>query len=254
MKSIRPAIPAETARRLLVECGHRCACCGQPISLEKAHIDPWNQSKDHSFENLVVFCSTCHTRSHVEKWDKKTLQSYKQNPWVLRYQQAPAPPPRATQLRLTLDTTRGEFESDKDRILAAVSAVLDTRASSLFVVSVQDGSIILTLAAPEEGVHLLKQQPWRIDLLRDLLLPIRLEGIEFTEQGEDNTMTRPDPYNEANTVEQMIIDTCSQLGWRFVPGSSLPRQPSDVFVYSMLRDALIKLNPEIAARPTGLTR
>ena len=56
-------------------------------------------------------------------------------------------------------------------------------------------------------------------------------------------------FNEANTVEQMILDACQELGWQFVSGPELPRQASDVFVESQLRDALIRLNPEIAAQP-----
>ena len=56
-------------------------------------------------------------------------------------------------------------------------------------------------------------------------------------------------FNEANTVEQMILDACQGLGWQFVPGPQLPRQAADVFVESQLRDALIRLNPEIAAQP-----
>ncbi len=56
-------------------------------------------------------------------------------------------------------------------------------------------------------------------------------------------------FDEANTVEQMILDACQGLGWQFVPGPQLPRQAADVFVESQLRDALIRLNPEIAAQP-----
>ena len=56
-------------------------------------------------------------------------------------------------------------------------------------------------------------------------------------------------FNESNTVEQMVLDACVSLGWRYVPAPSLPRQPSDVFVESLLRQALIRLNPEIAAQP-----
>ena len=163
MTTPRPPIPTDVERRLLVECGHRCACCGQPVSLEKAHIIPWSETKDHSFENLVVLCSTCHTRSHDEKWDKKTLQEYKKRPWVLRYQQTPAPQLPRTQLRLTLDTSRSEFNQDKDRVLAAVSAVLDTRPSSLLVISVEDGSTILSLSVPAESGIRLRKQLWRQD-------------------------------------------------------------------------------------------
>ncbi len=74
-------------------------------------------------------------------------------------------------------------------------------------------------------------------------------------------------FNEENTVEQMVLDTlCGNVsgsivteekglyagdvkGWQFIPAEQLPRQYSDVFVEAMLRDALIRLNPEIKAKP-----
>lgn len=74
-------------------------------------------------------------------------------------------------------------------------------------------------------------------------------------------------FNEENTVEQMVLDTlCGGVtsnmvaeelasyggeikGWRFVAAEELPRQHSDVLAESMVRDALIRLNPEIKAQP-----
>lgn len=74
-------------------------------------------------------------------------------------------------------------------------------------------------------------------------------------------------FNEENTVEKMVLDTlCGGMtsnmvaeelasyggeikGWRFVAAEELPRQHSDVLVESMVRDALIRLNPEIKAQP-----
>lgn len=56
-------------------------------------------------------------------------------------------------------------------------------------------------------------------------------------------------FNEANTVEKMILDACQKLGWHYVSGLQLSRQIGDVFIESQLRDALIRLNPEIAAQP-----
>ena len=65
-------------------------------------------------------------------------------------------------------------------------------------------------------------------------------------------------FNEENTVEQMVIDTLRALEepakyaagskrWRYISAEKLDREPSDVFVESMARDALIRLNPEIKA-------
>ena len=56
-------------------------------------------------------------------------------------------------------------------------------------------------------------------------------------------------FNEANTVEQLILDAAEQAGWRYVAGPLLKRLPSEVFVEDLLRKALVRLNPEIAAQP-----
>lgn len=74
-------------------------------------------------------------------------------------------------------------------------------------------------------------------------------------------------FNEENTVEQMFFDTlCGGVpskmaaeeracyggevkGWRFVSAEELPRQHSDVLVEPIVRNALIRLNPEINAQP-----
>lgn len=81
-------------------------------------------------------------------------------------------------------------------------------------------------------------------------------------------------FNEGNTVEQLILDTLtgkdnqlgiaeqqadysdspltphpSLLNWRFAAAEELPRQHSDILVESMVREALVRLNPEIEAHP-----
>lgn len=56
-------------------------------------------------------------------------------------------------------------------------------------------------------------------------------------------------FNEDNTIEQMIISALKQNGWKYIPAEELPRDYSDVMVESMVRKALIKLNPEIAEQP-----
>ncbi len=81
-------------------------------------------------------------------------------------------------------------------------------------------------------------------------------------------------FNESNTIEQMILDAVAariampsvvhekplgygdSLGnefrparWEYAPGPQLPRQRSDVMVEIWVREALIRLNPEIAAQP-----
>ena len=53
-------------------------------------------------------------------------------------------------------------------------------------------------------------------------------------------------FNEDNPIEQMIISTLKKNGWKYIPAEELDREESDVMVESMVREALIRLNPEIA--------
>ena len=77
-------------------------------------------------------------------------------------------------------------------------------------------------------------------------------------------------FNEANTVEALVRDLLcggvthhtavgsglarragqlSGLGWHYLSHENLPRQPQEALVEDHLRDALIRLNPVIAAQP-----
>lgn len=63
-------------------------------------------------------------------------------------------------------------------------------------------------------------------------------------------------FNEANSVEAFVRDTLGGtdsrrgLGWELISHKDLPRSVSDVLVDEHLREALIRLNPEIAQDPT----
>lgn len=53
-------------------------------------------------------------------------------------------------------------------------------------------------------------------------------------------------FNEDNTTEQMLLATLQRNDWEYIPAEDLDRDESDVMVESMVRSALIRLNPEIA--------
>lgn len=57
-------------------------------------------------------------------------------------------------------------------------------------------------------------------------------------------------FNEDNTMEQMVISTLKGNGWNYIPAEELSRDYSDVMVEPMVKDALIRLNPEIAEEPS----
>lgn len=52
-------------------------------------------------------------------------------------------------------------------------------------------------------------------------------------------------FNE-DTLEQMVISSLKEVGWQYIEAEDLERQHSDVMVESMVKNALIRLNPEIA--------
>lgn len=57
-------------------------------------------------------------------------------------------------------------------------------------------------------------------------------------------------FNEDNTIEQMMITTLKNNGWKYIPAEELPRMYSDVLVEPMVKEGLIRLNPEIAEEPS----
>ncbi len=52
-----------------------------------------------------------------------------------------------------------------------------------------------------------------------------------------------------DTIEQMLISVLQKNGWTYIPAENMPRQDSEVMVESMVKSALIRLNPEIAEDP-----
>lgn len=80
-------IPENVERRLYAESMGRCMnpdCrkelfCLQGDIIERAHIDPYCQTADNSFENLVVLCPNCHTDFDKNKaFSPEEVLSWKQ--------------------------------------------------------------------------------------------------------------------------------------------------------------------------------
>jgi hypothetical protein len=81
----RDVVPADIKRAVLVEAGHRCAIptC-RATTTEIAHIVPWAESHDNSFENLIALCPNCHTRFDQKKEiDRPAVKMYKHNLGIL---------------------------------------------------------------------------------------------------------------------------------------------------------------------------
>ncbi|MDO4179545.1 MAG: HsdR family type I site-specific deoxyribonuclease [Phascolarctobacterium sp.] len=53
-----------------------------------------------------------------------------------------------------------------------------------------------------------------------------------------------------DTLENMLLSVLQENGWKYIESEKLPREYSDVLVAPMVKDALIRLNPEIAEEPS----
>ncbi|MCW5230368.1 HNH endonuclease [Verminephrobacter eiseniae] len=83
----RPAIPEPLKRAILVEAGHRCAIptC-RTTTTEIAHIVPWAETHEHTFENLIALCPNCHTRfDQKREIDRLSIKMYKHNLGILNH-------------------------------------------------------------------------------------------------------------------------------------------------------------------------
>jgi len=75
---VRPPIPADLRRQVLLEAGHRCAIhtC-RHVDVDVHHIVPWAKVQQHTFENLIALCPNCHRRAERGDIDRKSLRLYK---------------------------------------------------------------------------------------------------------------------------------------------------------------------------------
>jgi type I restriction enzyme, R subunit len=148
--SDRPAIPKAIQEDVLLECRHRCACCCEPVALEKAHIIPWCDTQDHTAPNLIVLCANCHTRSHSEKWPESTLKKYKKNPCGLAAQAMPVMSAEQQLMVNAILTVEPESMTDKQKVrlasmLSAYLGVTYTEIKVLAVEATNSSSVLLQL-------------------------------------------------------------------------------------------------------------
>ena len=146
----RPAIPAEIMREILIESGHRCAVCGEPCPLERAHIIPWRQSKTHRAQDLVCLCSNCHQRAEGEKWGEKTLRVYKEKPWVIRARQIGEKMPNTSTVTFRIEGVCIDMADDRKKhfLKCSMAGYLGIPPETIEVIATEAGSTIVTLHCP----------------------------------------------------------------------------------------------------------
>ena len=243
--SDRPAIPIETQRELLYECRYRCACCCEPVSLEKAHIDPWSKSKDNSPGNLVVLCANCHTRSHTEKWPESQLYKFKQKPCALERDRMP---PVSAEQKAMIDLIIAGHpdamtETERTRLVRMVAAYVEVNVADLNMLAVAPtNSSLIRLEMPQSSAERLilgfqAQDPRLISFLDEFAFPsgtscteivaddIRRQpfgqdgGIKLIETARPTSVDKPPVTNiKEEGLESLIVNAMTTFSW--IPGAN----------------------------------
>jgi RNA recognition motif-containing protein len=201
--SRRPAIPAEIVREILVESGHRCAVCGVPCPLERAHIIPWHKSKEHKVEDLICLCANCHQRADLEKWGEMTMRKYKQRPWVVRnYEKRDIYSLPKTKVELKIKMEIENFDEKNQRwIQNAIAGFLEISPESVQIVSIEKGSVKVIIELPTHYAEILFKAYKRKDPeLLKILEPLVLINVNYVQK--DLYSTRADKHEKEENIKQ----------------------------------------------------
>lgn len=156
--SNRPAIPINIQREVLFEARHHCAVCCFPTALERAHIEPWSDTQDHSVANLIALCANCHTRFDKEKWPESDMRRYKQRPCIVERDRLPPMPPDKKAMVDIILNMEPESMTERQRLffassVAAYAGVLYSDVRIVSITSVNSSRVRLEL--PRGGAEAL---------------------------------------------------------------------------------------------------
>src|ERR1043166_3492163 len=243
----RPKIPRHIELDLLVECRFRCACDCEPVSLEKAHIIPWCETKDHSFKNLIVLCANCHTRSHAEKWPESQLRKFKNEPCAIQRDRLP---PITGEQKAMVDlilSAHVDSMNEKERLRLAMmtAAYVGVSFKEVSIISVaSSNSSLVRLEMPREAAERLIQgfqaeDPRLVSFLDDFACVEVSKGDEeqaFPNFGLDSGVklietARPTPAErppvtnvKEEGLESLIVSAMTNFGWLAGENSDYERE------------------------------
>ncbi len=143
----RPDVPKKIREDLLFEVRYHCAACCAPVALEMCHIRAWSVVKVHEFENMVILCASCHTRSHKEKWSNNNLTRMKAKPCILA---RPELPPVSPTQKALVDLI---VSSNPDEMTPMERQRLTFMTASYAGVQIVDAKIIALEAANSTRVR-----------------------------------------------------------------------------------------------------
>ena len=203
----RPKISLALEREVLIECGHRCAVCGEAFPLEKAHIIPWCKTREHKFENLICLCANCHSRADKdpERWGPQALLEYKRKPWVVRRFSETTAETRDSRVRFNLAIEFDSFDTKYQVLLThAIASFLGISPSAVKISSVEKGSVRVAIDLPfEAAVRLRNAISVGDPLLRDFLVPFG--GIFFSTSDIFPFTERESPGFDCKEVSECLF-------------------------------------------------
>lgn len=210
----RPQIPAGVEHEVLFESGHRCAVCGEPCPLERAHIIPWCKSHEHRPEDLICLCANCHQRADNEKWGEAVLRKYKQNPWVLR-RSSERKSPTVKIIEIEIKMKLSEFSGKEEILKYALSAFLGISPQEVVITSIKEGSVKITIELPGDlGSELLKaheNEDSELDRALSSFGSPDIRQLGFYMIGNADTLTHVENCEEAREVMFNAIAIASML-------------------------------------------
>lgn len=221
--SKRPAIPAAIEREILLECGHRCAVCGTPTPLERAHIIPWYKTKEHKAKDLICLCANCHQRADNEKWGETTLREYKQRPWVMRhFEKAVDLSPSKSKIKININMEVDHFDDKQLRWLqSGLAGFLEISPNSVQILKIEEGSVKVIISLPTQSA-------------RRLLAAFELNDPELSRYISPLSFIEMNPLQlegEWYSIENL------KLAWKFAR-----HDKTDDFIYDVIDSADIKYN------------
>src|ERR1039457_610928 len=238
--SERPPILVPVIRQVLHESCHRCAVCGFGLSIELAHIIPWRKTQDHSPENLIALCATCHEMADKQKWNSKDFEAYKNEPWALRAnvgKPASAPQKAMVDFILSRDATdMGDFQ--RVQLVQMVAAYAGVMIAEVKLVAVApSASSLIRLELPRDAAERLilgfqSQDPRLISFLDEFAIPPgegsvaqlaeRIDwsplgpdgGIKLIETARPTSAEKPPVTNvKEEGLESLIFNSMTAFGW-----------------------------------------
>ncbi|MGD0660324.1 MAG: type I restriction endonuclease [Syntrophorhabdales bacterium] len=236
----RPTIPISVKRQILFESCHRCAVCGFGLSIELAHIVPWRKTQDHSAENLIALCATCHEMADGQNWSSKDFEVYRREPWALRTNVGkPTSAPQKAMVDFILARDAADMgESQRIQLVYMVAAYAGVMIEDVKVIAVSpSASSLLRIEMPKDAAERLilgfqAQDPRLISFLDQFAMPSGdicaqklTHGIECSPLGPDGGVklietAPPTPADKPPVtnvkeegLESLIFSSMTNFGW-----------------------------------------